>query len=373
MTLFGNTFFWTFFFMIGFIASLEILEDVGPQVTARIFKHKIEAVWLIVSYVILVIVFIRMLRLFGTTYTWTANSLRNGALIYLSTKLSNQKGLRLILLGTFISFWPYWNYNIWYALGFAITLCLLLVLNHWRLWIHQKNWHLLLALIMISVIFWSFDMVSYGYPLGQTIGVTIAFIVVMLVAYAYDHLLRFRKQQTHELVYDTQHDALTGSRSLKKFTSDFSRYHRLTLKSQLPAVHLVMIDIDHFKQINDTYGHLTGNEVLKAFVQNCEGYLDTIQFPCTLYRTGGEEFSIIIAGGATERETQQIVAGYRMQLKQFFVKTPTTNIQITVSVGITKITAEDAENKAIIARADANLYQAKRTGRDRVVTDTEAD
>ncbi|KRK39785.1 GGDEF domain-containing protein [Loigolactobacillus bifermentans] len=371
MTLLGNTFFWTFFFMIGFIASLEILEDVGPQFAERIFKHKIDAIWLIVGYVILIILFIRLLRLFGTTYTWTANALRNGALIYISTKLDHPKGLQVLLGATFLSFWPYWHFNIWSALGFAGTLGLLLLLQYWRHWIHQKNWHLCLTLVVTSVIFWSFDMLSYGYALDETIGVTSCFIVVMLLAHSYDHLLRYRKQQTHELVYDTQHDALTGSRSLKKFTSDFSRYHHLSLKGQVPAVHLVMIDIDHFKQINDTYGHLIGNDVLQAFVQNCEGYLDTIPFPCTLYRTGGEEFSIIIAGGATEREAQQIIAGYRMQLKQFFVKTPTQNIQITVSAGITKITAKDAENKAVIARADANLYQAKRAGRNRVVTDTE--
>lgn len=369
--LFGNTFFWTFFFMIGFVASLEILEDVGPQFAERIFKHHIEELWLIIGYVIVVILFIRMLRLLGTTYTWTANALRNGVLIYMSTKLKSQKGLGLILGVTFLSFWPFWDLNFWSALGVAGTLCLLLPLNHWRAWIHQKNWHLFLTLSVISIIFWLFDMVAFDYRLNQTISVIICFIIVLILAHLYDHLLRYRKQQTHELVYDTQHDALTGSRSLQKFTTDFARYQRLTLREQVPLVHLVMIDIDHFKAINDTYGHLIGNEVLTAFVQNCEGFLDTIAFPCTLYRTGGEEFSIIIAGGATDQETKQIMAGYCMQLKQFFVKTSVKPIQITVSVGITRITKHDAEVNTIIARADHHLYQAKRAGRDQIVADPE--
>lgn len=91
MELVGNTFFWTFFFMIGFVASLEIVEDLGPELMMRWFHRKVSAAVMIAVYVIAIILFVRMLRLLGTTYSWTANAIRNGTLIYVSKRLKDKK------------------------------------------------------------------------------------------------------------------------------------------------------------------------------------------------------------------------------------------------------------------------------------------
>ncbi|WP_054719266.1 hypothetical protein [Lacticaseibacillus manihotivorans] len=112
MELVGNTFFWTFFFMIGFVASLEIVEDLGPELMMRWFHRKVSAAVMIAVYVIAIILFVRMLRLLGTTYSWTANAIRNGTLIYVSKRLKDKKVFRWMLVAVFISFWPFWDWDI---------------------------------------------------------------------------------------------------------------------------------------------------------------------------------------------------------------------------------------------------------------------
>lgn len=369
MELVGNTFFWTFFFMIGFVASLEIVEDLGPELMMRWFHRKVSAAVMIAVYVIAIILFVRMLRLLGTTYSWTANAIRNGTLIYVSKRLKDKKVFRWMLVAVFISFWPFWDWDIPSIIGFIGTLLILIPLNNHQDWIKANWFRHAPVLISVSLIYWLFDMYSYHYQLGQTLMVTAAFIVVIVLAHAYDHLLVYRKRETTHLEYDNQHDALTGVRSLSKFSTDFTRYRKLATEGTMASVYLVMIDIDHFKRINDTYGHLAGNDVLKTFAHDLDDYLDQVDFPVGLYRTGGEEFSLLIAGGATDAQARAIIDGYMAHLRQLTVETAGVAIHLTISAGITRVVSQDTQNDHTIARADANLYAAKDAGRDTVITD----
>ncbi|MCI1986342.1 MAG: GGDEF domain-containing protein [Lactobacillus sp.] len=353
--------------MIGFVASLEIVEDLGPELVARWLHRQISAATAIVLYVIAIILFIRMLRLFGTTYTWTANALRNGALIYVAKQLRDQRAFAVLLVAVFATFWPYWHWDLWALAGQALVLALLLPINRYQDWI-KRNWHRhFVVLSAISLVYWLFDMYAYHYRLSETLAVWACFVVVLVLAHMYDYLLVYRQHRTNTLEYDNQHDALTGVHSLSKFSHDFGRYRQLSVAGNMPAVHLVMMDVDHFKRINDTYGHLAGNDVLKAFASDLEAYLDQIAFPCTLYRTGGEEFSLLVAGGATDQQVHEIATAYVTHLRQLRIVTAGTKLALTVSVGVTRVLATDRQNDTTIARADANLYAAKRAGRDRVV------
>lgn len=369
MELVGNTFFWTFFYMIGFVASLEIVEDLGPQFFERWFHRRLPAPVLVALYVVAVIFFIRMLRLFGTTYSWTANALRNGTLIYISKRLNDRRVFRWMLVAIFVSFWPYWHWDIPSLIGFVATLALLIPLNDHQDWIKASHVRHGIVLVGVSLIYWLFDMYSYHYGLAETLEVTAAFVVVVALAHGYDHLLVYRREKTDMLQYDNQHDALTGAYSLSKFTIDFTRYRQLSITGNMAPVHLVMIDIDHFKAINDTYGHLAGNDVLQAFVTDLTRYLDRMPFPSELYRTGGEEFSILISGGASDEETQTLITNYSRHLEQLPIHTAKTTLHLTISAGITSVASDDRDNEQTIARADANLYSAKHAGRNTVITD----
>lgn len=368
MGLVGNTFFWTFFFMIGFVATIQLVEDLGPELVMRWFRVRISAAMLIAIYVVMILLFIRALRLFGTTYTWTANALRNGCLIYISKRLKDQRVFRGMLVAVFLTYAPFWHWNWAYTVGLALVLLLLIPLNNHQDWIKANVYRHGAVLAAISLVYWLFDMWSYHYDLGATLAVAVTFMVIISMAHGYDHLLVYRKQEADTLQYDNQHDALTGTRSLSKFVTDFSRFRKLSVAGTMSAVHLVMIDIDHFKQINDTYGHLVGNDVLKAFSRNLDAYLTKAAFPSELYRTGGEEFSILVAGGATNAQVQALMDTYLKELQKLTIITKQADIKLTISVGITHALADDTDDSDTVARADAYLYEAKRSGRNRVVT-----
>ncbi|KRK97064.1 Signal transduction diguanylate cyclase [Secundilactobacillus odoratitofui DSM 19909 = JCM 15043] len=368
MALLGNTSFWFFFFMIGFVATIEIIEDLGAQWLESHLHRQIKTVWLVISYIVAILLMIKMLRLFGTTYTWTANALRNGALLFSTTKICDRRAYRYFLVLVFLTFYPYWHLSLLVALGLAATLVILLLINQFQEWVVHSDFRAIVVLIAASIAFWLFDMWAYDYPLGETLLITLGFIVIMLLAHLYARMLVYRKRQTHELLYDTQHDSLTGAYSVGKFNNDFTRFRTLNAKGGAPAIHLIMMDIDHFKHVNDTYGHLVGNQVLKAFSTNCHDFLEKVEFPCSLYRTGGEEFSIIV-NGASDKQVNQLAEDYRQWLKRLAVRTTAGMIHVTISAGITRMQAVDVQNDQVIGRADSNLYAAKRAGRDTVMMD----
>ena len=124
---------------------------------------------------------------------------------------------------------------------------------------------------------------------------------------------------------------------------------------------LLMLDIDHFKQINDTYGHTAGDEVLKAVAASIKNQLRNVDM---VFRFGGEEFLILLSN--TSREAAAMV-GERLRFAaqaQDYVAEGKM-IELTVSIGCSTLLAgESAES--LLRRADSALYVAKREGRNRL-------
>lgn len=154
-------------------------------------------------------------------------------------------------------------------------------------------------------------------------------------------------------------DYLTGLKNNRRFYLDISK-----LKND-STYHLSMLDIDLFKSINDEYGHLAGDEVLKSVSNIFKEYQsDTITF----YRTGGEEFSIIVENFSDQQVLDlmnEVLVSVRT-LDSALIDKNNQLVVITVSIGISNlINIEEA--RAAIHRADLNLYKAKEAGRDCVV------
>lgn len=127
---------------------------------------------------------------------------------------------------------------------------------------------------------------------------------------------------------------------------------------------LVMIDLDHFKRVNDTYGHQTGDEVLSTVGAILRENLRTYD---TAYRYGGEELALILPETA-ERNARVLVERVRKYVKRHPFRSPRgKTFYVTLSAGIAEFDRRRMRTpEELIARADAALYQAKSAGRDRV-------
>jgi diguanylate cyclase (GGDEF)-like protein len=125
---------------------------------------------------------------------------------------------------------------------------------------------------------------------------------------------------------------------------------------------LLMFDIDHFKKINDHYGHPVGDQILRALSEQCRANSRSVDVVC---RYGGEEFVIFLP--ETNSEVAQIVAErLRHTVMETSFPTDAGPLKITISIGAAQANERDVL-KTLIERADSALYAAKRTGRNRVV------
>jgi diguanylate cyclase (GGDEF)-like protein/PAS domain S-box-containing protein len=125
------------------------------------------------------------------------------------------------------------------------------------------------------------------------------------------------------------------------------------------SVSLLMLDIDHFKRINDTYGHLTGDDVLKEFGRILAESTRDVDALC---RWGGEEFAILL----DESETSQAVSFANRLMAEIRPRSFESVGRVTASIGIATARAEESL-RTLQKRADKALYEAKTAGRDRVV------
>lgn len=161
-----------------------------------------------------------------------------------------------------------------------------------------------------------------------------------------------------ELEQLASHDALTGALNRRALTQaceeEFERFRR-----QGREMALLLIDLDHFKGVNDTYGHMVGDKVLELFSVRVRGLL---RRPDRLGRFGGEEF-VVLLPETTLAEAQAVAERVRVAALQSATALP----RVTVSIGVTVGRQEDVSLDAIFKRADQALYEAKRLGRDRVV------
>ena len=155
-------------------------------------------------------------------------------------------------------------------------------------------------------------------------------------------------------------DSLTGALTRRAFTADLDKAVSLFGRQQRPAA-LIMIDIDHFKQINDRYGHPTGDKAIQAVAALCErGRRPSDSFG----RLGGEEFGLLLPETS---EADAISVARRLCKAIGELEVPDTpSIRLTASFGVATIGFDRVSREAWMEAADAGLYAAKHTGRNRV-------
>lgn len=167
------------------------------------------------------------------------------------------------------------------------------------------------------------------------------------------------KSKLQESQHDALYDALTGLCNRRYFDSE------LDSKMSIDKLSMMLIDIDHFKVINDTHGHLMGDMVLKAVAKKLQsGCRDDAQ----VFRYGGEEFVVLMPGSDLQK-ARHVADVLRRGIEKISVKDRRTGVvlgDVTVSVGVAqKMKNEEASD--LVERADKLLYKAKTLGRNRVM------
>lgn len=164
-----------------------------------------------------------------------------------------------------------------------------------------------------------------------------------------------------ELRLIAQVDHLTGALTRRGFVDQAQREMERTLRYG-PASSLVMIDVDHFKRVNDTHGHAIGDHVLRQFASIAE----TTLRPCDLFgRLGGEEFALLMPE-TTGAAALVVAERLRKNIAEHPMAIPGGGaIHVTASFGVAELSASFATFTAWLERADTMLYAAKSGGRNR--------
>ena len=174
----------------------------------------------------------------------------------------------------------------------------------------------------------------------------------------------------NEKLKDISHiDGLTGVKNRAYFNEQFDLEWRRALRSHSP-IGLLMVDIDHFKHINDTHGHLGGDACLKQVAQSVSSAVGRPGDEC--FRYGGEEFVVLLAN-TDLAGTAHIGETICRQIHALEVFYDGKKIPITISVGVSSmVPTGDMERDSLIGNADNALYQAKKSGRNRVCVFSQA-
>jgi len=156
-------------------------------------------------------------------------------------------------------------------------------------------------------------------------------------------------------------DALTGLNNRRHFFEIAEREIDRSIRYKR-FLAVLMLDIDHYKEVNDTYGHITGDQVLRVLADRCK---EKLRASDVVGRFGGDEFAVLLPetghAGAT-----MVAEKLRESIADSAITTDQTLITITISVGVAYLDATCASLDQLLERADQALYSAKQTGRNRV-------
>jgi len=169
-----------------------------------------------------------------------------------------------------------------------------------------------------------------------------------------------RRQLEQDLISQVHHDELTGVTNRRRF-QELARQRMRQAEAVGQPLSLLLLDVDYFKQINDTYGHLRGDEVLKALARVCRNHMDAEE---VLARVGGEEFAMLLPEmdrDAARRQAERI----RASVWNAPVVLADAAIHVSISIGVAQWRPGDSVAE-LLGRADQALQVAKYKGRDRV-------
>ena len=170
------------------------------------------------------------------------------------------------------------------------------------------------------------------------------------------------EEGSEDLVRLLTRDHLTGAANRIQFNKVLKQ-ERLQWKSRHRSLSLLMLDLDHFKVINDEHGHAVGDRVLKMVAEKAETLLPG---NASFARLGGEEFGVILPN-LTLREALTIAEELRAAIGDLNVPASCASVSVTASIGCANMDETDGSIDELLKLADERLYAAKHAGRNRVL------
>lgn len=167
-----------------------------------------------------------------------------------------------------------------------------------------------------------------------------------------------------ELSHLSRTDRLTGLFNRGYWEECLQHEHDRFLRSQQPSS-LIMLDIDHFKNINDTHGHPAGDEAIRALARLIQQHIRSTD---TAGRYGGEEFGILLPDTTAER-AEVLAERLRQAAEDTLVTHEQERIRFTISLGIAQSAPDDEDHCQWLGRADQALYRSKQNGRNQTTID----
>lgn len=297
-------------------------------------------------------------------YGWTYINFQIGTVMY--TLLSSRHHSSFYSLAVVLLVWFWWLPNVphWLPI-YLVTLVLMWLCQRYGTKIGAKPLYyypfgLVFAAPFLYVNIYSLHGIDVGWPF-QMVTLLLTFFYLWEVHYL------AKRQRDHQatLVEEARVDELTQLNNFRVFNEDLlAAYDKMQAGGKAYA--LYTFDIDHFKHVNDRYGHLVGNLVLEQVAKRLTMITAGLDFPVKTYRTGGEEFSFILF--EIEEDFQKASAISQMVhdelSKLVFTTDKGETFSITISLGEDRSLKEDRNYLDVYNRADKYLYSSKRNGRN---------
>lgn len=192
--------------------------------------------------------------------------------------------------------------------------------------------------------------------------------LMSLTILAFSHIYEITREQSESrLLKMAQTDALTGLANRTRLSDVFEQERKRSLRHKTPLSMLVL-DLDHFKQVNDQYGHEAGDLALRHVADTLRASLRATDLAT---RLGGEEFAILLANTNAD-QAHRVADKIRHAIEVNPVPHQDQSIRLTVSGGIAQFGPDGADLRSLIGRADQYLYHAKDSGRNRIISSESA-
>ncbi|KRK82966.1 diguanylate cyclase phosphodiesterase domain-containing protein [Companilactobacillus bobalius DSM 19674] len=229
----------------------------------------------------------------------------------------------------------------------------------------QSESHRSFRYMMVGIVYgglmWFFVMVKFNLTLTTFYEEWFYLVIFEILLYSYvNMILRDSKLKLHLLEF-ANHDALTKAENYAAYTTEIQYEFESCQRNKL-HLSMMMFDIDHFKHVNDTYGHLAGDKVLQHVADVALTVINANDPKVKFYRTGGEEFNVVFPGYDLE-STKDIVDEIFMALNHLPIDINGKKIYISISMGVSTVSAKDIQPNDLYSRVDGNLYHSKNNGR----------